>query len=1696
MAKVLINSLIDEINLLLSRPVGSLSRKASPDVIQYREQLKQLRSHLENLADDSYIGNLRKQYSDLVNRLSNYGDIKQNISIDDAQSFNVETKVIAMDNQPANSMDNIFNADADLVMETSTMTNASNDSTFINDRVLASLQQVIQQSLQQVVKDSVQQVVSQTLAVERALMVGEISANLSQSINQSLTKIVEAEQRSQINQELITLNQQKQKLSAEIAQLEADRSRWMQQFQEFQNAQQESLDRSLQTVNNYVREQITDTVQQTVQQKIQAQAQTEISQEVALANKVQEQTNQFLAQLDEMFNSTFRSLEQDMQGYQGAIAAKIGYMESLEQRGEELISALVDQIQQNQSQLGEPAQRSANFPELPDDIPVQYLETVPEPADENLINALLAGNQFGEAIVVSEMETEMEVHQSADTPAETNSSSSDVADIANSDIANELSSFSDEFLDQETAIAPNPLAENLVEPTLIRAINDDVTQLESILGAPSDSLFEDSAIVTTSGLDAADFDIGAETQLFVDTELGDISQSEASELLVEEPNLAVPDSVAEPIDNLQEDPELLNWLEESSNRDQPTNIGEISADAELMSWLGNDALDMAKLPTKPSNEQRDNLPEPLAIANQDLEQQISQIATQPTNKSDLASAKDSPATPSMGESEPLLYEFMSDRADESDESIILLTNEVQEDTEANWADNLFEELNSDLASLDRRKESDLEIAANLDQFIRNTPYSQSNWEENELDLNYPTIVEVSAYPSESPEVPPIIENPDALFEQSDVDLSEDLSAALSQPHPMSSQNISEVDEHPIDDVDSIFAEVIADNAARHSQPNPFQDNDTSLDTLLFGFDPTAEVTGQDLQINPYVDTFMQNLSTQSDQERESADQEQSGENLDTFMQGTDELYLDLDSEADTIRNSDLLDADLGSETLDTILQGDSQGDDTFNGLDQNTLEQLEPSDLDQDITSFLAMEDLETVLDDSVSMGSDRQEPESKQDDWSIALEELEAKLAQPVVEPIAPSQETILDLSADEFFASLEYEKLNDFADNPAFNHPAEAEVADELDADDLLLNQFADFQDRVESEQPPQNPHQQDSDWELLINELESFNLKEPLIDAHRQQLGLSAVAPITDTLDNVLDIDSLVIDTRRDALIPPTPAQEVYSLDDVWILGIDFGNTCIRTSLLNVNTGKVYPLLFDDAEELPCQVVWRSHVTMNDPIEAEMRVIHKKNKNLELENGEVLISHFKQLLKVGLPYRGVSAWQPIVQWTEQHQLSLRWLIAALKNILEQIQTRAAHPRLPDLGLILLKLNSVVFGYPAHWSDTYVLNVREAILKAGLVKQEEQVLAVEQAIAPVLDLLHHHAFANQMTLLVESGALTTSFCLVKGTVDDVTKLDRSKLQVLSLDYAGHTLSQDIVIQLFAPHWQLITNPHRQLFHLDHLQLPEVSDPAPHLRCILQQYLLSSEVGRQMLELADRVKNAFSLDGALDTWNEEIMGQPLLVMRRELENLIFQPFIKRLNRELNSLLSNMGILSEDIQKVLLLGNTMSYPSMVRWLTQKLPDAAIETLQPKAIANGLAVAPLYPHLYDVARQQYSDYFLLLEICRLNLTKSISSKQLLEMLQKQGVNIKSCRDRILSILQGDLPDGIFPWQEPEQAIVMEDPTLSSDLFAGRLFELETDGTYQPNVAKFYQLRIYLQAIISNLSQSLSDPLVFPEILSKS
>jgi hypothetical protein len=575
-----------------------------------------------------------------------------------------------------------------------------------------------------------------------------------------------------------------------------------------------------------------------------------------------------------------------------------------------------------------------------------------------------------------------------------------------------------------------------------------------------------------------------------------------------------------------------------------------------------------------------------------------------------------------------------------------------------------------------------------------------------------------------------------------------------------------------------------------------------------------------------------------------------------------------------------------------------------------------------------------------------------------------------------------------------------------------------------------------------------------------------------------------------------DSKPIAAAKQTLIDPLEkiVDPSYSIDDIWFLGIDFGSNALRASLFNATTSKIYPLTFDSSDAsdryLASIVSFSTALPIADSLDSlQVSVDIGAIPNQANCTDAIVIANFKKLLKLGLPYQGVSEWQPIIQWSKQKRIPLKYFQILLKQLLQKVQSKAICGRLPDLCQIMRdRIYAVILGHPTAWPDTYIHNLREAVLSSKIVDRAEQVMVVDQAIAPLFTLMRSQKPPQDCTLIINIGAETTDLLLAK--VNNGV-IGRSNLSSRGFDYAGLSLNQDIVVQLLYPHWRSLANPDRDACNLDRLLLPAPGDPAPGLRVDLYRALISSPVGIELLNAAEQVKLDLSTHLDRNQWTTTICDRPLMVWRRELESQVIQPFLQHLNRELNDLISSSGILADEVISVWKLGGTTNLPSLSRWLEQKLPNAEITGLPSSTVACGLAIAPTYRYLIDIARQQYSDYFLLQEICHLKLQSAVTPNQLMQQLQNRGVNSRACRDRILTFLQGDLPVGIFPWQEQEKHFFLRDPTLSSDLFAGRLFELESDGTYQPNLRKFQALRVYLQAILGTMQQSFSEPLVFPE-----
>ncbi|NJN56111.1 MAG: hypothetical protein HC879_00705 [Leptolyngbyaceae cyanobacterium SL_5_9] len=177
------------------------------------------------------------------------------------------------------------------------------------------------------------------------------------------------------------------------------------------------------------------------------------------------------------------------------------------------------------------------------------------------------------------------------------------------------------------------------------------------------------------------------------------------------------------------------------------------------------------------------------------------------------------------------------------------------------------------------------------------------------------------------------------------------------------------------------------------------------------------------------------------------------------------------------------------------------------------------------------------------------------------------------------------------------------------------------------------------------------------------------------------------------------------------------------------------------------------------------------------------------------------------------------------------------------------------------------------------------------------------------------------------------------------------------SLPYAGKALDQDIICQLLYPtwsrqsrrgssdtytfgsgqtakpgtfvdgwHWQPSESASKIMtwdsLGLESLNLPSPGEPDPFNRQRLQQRLESLPMGQSLLEAAKYLKLILQQQ---DRFNLELGDQQWTVMRRELGSRVLLPYIQRLNRELNALLTQTGVPIQSINQVICTGGTASF---------------------------------------------------------------------------------------------------------------------------------------------------------------------------
>jgi hypothetical protein len=443
---------------------------------------------------------------------------------------------------------------------------------------------------------------------------------------------------------------------------------------------------------------------------------------------------------------------------------------------------------------------------------------------------------------------------------------------------------------------------------------------------------------------------------------------------------------------------------------------------------------------------------------------------------------------------------------------------------------------------------------------------------------------------------------------------------------------------------------------------------------------------------------------------------------------------------------------------------------------------------------------------------------------------------------------------------------------------------------------------------------------------------------------------------------------------------------------------------------------------------------------------------------------------------------------------------------------------------------LQGIILGTPAGWSDAYRFNLREAVLGASLVASASQIFVVEDAIAtliaavtPVKNATKVQSWAVDSaqnpqeaapltvnassfsggTLILNAGAATVELALVElpSNLEDLTRAD---FTCHSFAFGGDAFDQDIICQLLAKNetWGMS------------IDLPRPGHPDLPSRYQLQQRLQGSAFGLQLLDAARHIKvilqhqKSFAFDIGQQHWD---------VKRKDLESLVLVPFVQQLNRELNALLSRAGMSPAGINQAICAGGMGAWPAIARWLRQKLPNAIVVQDQELEVdrdifdihnsafnavsqstnisgkiglvAGGLASLPLYPKILDVSHQQYSDFFLLWELMQVLGAQTLTFQEILQLLEGQGVNTRTCELRILRILEGKLPGGVVPAEE-DFMLLGEESRQNPDweaILAEPLFFEDVSRGYRLNVEHASVVREYLGKLANSSQQKLLEPL---------
>lgn len=561
--------------------------------------------------------------------------------------------------------------------------------------------------------------------------------------------------------------------------------------------------------------------------------------------------------------------------------------------------------------------------------------------------------------------------------------------------------------------------------------------------------------------------------------------------------------------------------------------------------------------------------------------------------------------------------------------------------------------------------------------------------------------------------------------------------------------------------------------------------------------------------------------------------------------------------------------------------------------------------------------------------------------------------------------------------------------------------------------------------------------------------------------------------------------------------------------------------------------------------------SKETQEQPVLAAVAAQQESSNETTTPTHNLFSAQLKPYLQIALPYKNErQKWEPVLQLNEFSTVPLVWVVRSLSKLLLTLMsdrssttlglTAAAVGIEPDIFYnIISNLSAVVCTCPCSWTEQYRFNVREALLNSKLVQHPQQVFFVEEAIASLLSELDgsegeivqirsRQGFRLAKTsdrplvgstLIINTGASTTEMGLVD-LPENLEELTHNDFMLHGFAYAGKGVEQDIICQLLLPtkwrqprtstqsdsktstsnpwHWQPgipgLDQMRLSALGLEEFSLPRPGEPDTVERIRLQQRLESSLLGKAVIDAATALKLILQHQ---ESFTLELADQRWVLQRRDLESYVFVPFVRRLNRELNRLLVAKGIPTEAINQTILTGGLASLGAVSRWLRQKLPNAKIiqdvylgENGSPSCsrVAYGLAMLPLHPQVLEVPKQQYTDYFLFTELLRILPTRAISFGEVIQLFENRGINTRSCQQRLLAFLEGELPPGLVPSSQDSSWLIqssLENPDYKA-VTAAPLFEKQGSLTYRPNSQQLRSIAHYLDAIKASSEQSLDEP----------